>query len=58
MAIAKYSLQRIDEGSFEDIVKDILKKTHSKAFYYSAFLRKESVLELEELLKNEENFQQ
>ena len=56
MAIAKYSLQRIDEGSFEDIVKDILKKTHSKAFYYSAFLRKESVLELEELLKNEENF--
>lgn len=56
MAIAKYSLQRIDEGSFEDIVKDILKKTHSKAFYYSAFLRKESVLALEELLKNEENF--
>lgn len=56
MAIAKYSLQRIDEGSFEDIVKDILKKTHSKTFYYSAFLRKESVLELEELLKNEENF--
>lgn len=53
MAKVKYSLQRLGDNSFVDTVKETLSKEHSKAFYYSAFLREDSVSEIKEFLEKE-----
>ena len=56
MAKVDYSIQRLDDISFADIVKETLCKKHNKAIYYSAFLREDSVLEIRELLEEETDF--
>lgn len=55
MAKTRYLLQGLGGRDFVDEVKDILNKPHTEAFYYSAFLREVSVLEIEDLLKKESN---